>query len=141
LKDIYHAQAYLAGMLTRRACVNRSDALIGLLSNQLREMETIRDKDIDSKDKLEQLNWNFHKAINVAAQSPKVLKVLSVSVRYIPEGFYSLLDGWTTHSEEGHREIVNALTVGDESKAQEAAIKHVVDAGELLVAYFREMRS
>ncbi|HLI16259.1 MAG TPA: GntR family transcriptional regulator [Acidimicrobiales bacterium] len=131
--DIYWAHATLAGELARRACFRADDLLPELLDLDAAWTRAAARGD---SERLEELNFAFHRAINRAADAPKLLLLLRQTLRFIPQRFYSLLPGWAEVSGAGHRRILDALRAGDADSAGEAAERHVLEAGELLAAYF-----
>lgn len=134
VQDVYWMHAVLAGELTRRACERADDALVAALREwaaRCREVAGSGDADL-----LEEANWEFHKAINAAAQAPKLLVILRATLRFIPRGFYGLLPAWTPMSAAGHEAILRAFEQRDPEAARTAAEEHVRDAGELLVELF-----
>lgn len=130
IEDVYRTHAFLAGELTARAA-GRGDA--ELIAELHAIDEAWPDADTDS---LGRLNWQFHRAINHAAASPKLLLFLRNSIRFIPEHFYVLLPEWRDLSARGHRDIAKAIAGHDDQRARAAAEGHVRDAGRLLIAHF-----
>lgn len=140
LADIYEAHAYLMGALARRACAKASPELVERLRRCVALSEEIGFVASSRIHELEDLNWQFHSAINTAASSPKILQLLKVSTRYIPEGFYALLQDWPREAQLGHTRILHAIVAGDPMATQAAAADHVRQAGSLLVRYFQAKR-
>ncbi len=134
IRDIYWIHATLAGELTARACETADNALLDILEKQ--ESLFLECRQANDTTGMEKANWQFHATINKAAASPKLLMLLLSSLRYIPDGFYALVKGWSVLSEQGHVGIIEAFRLHDPSKAREAARSHVLDAGELLIDYF-----
>jgi DNA-binding GntR family transcriptional regulator len=130
IEDVYRTHAFLAGELTARAARRGTPSLINDL--QAIQKEWIA-ADTES---LERLNWRFHRAINRAASSPKLLLFLRNTIRFIPEHFYVLLPEWRDLSSRGHCGIAKAITLHDPERARVVAERHVRDAGRLLVAHF-----
>ncbi|MHB1720510.1 MAG: GntR family transcriptional regulator [Acidimicrobiales bacterium] len=137
LADIYEAHAYLMGALARRACVKASPEMVARLRLYVTRSEEIGLATPSQSDQLEALNWQFHAVINAAAASPKMLQLLKVSTRYIPEGFYSLLPEWSCQAQVDHKLMLQAIADRDPTAAQAAAMDHVRQAGSLLVAQFQ----
>lgn len=140
LEDIYEAHAYLMGTLARRACVTASAEIVAGLRSCIERSGEIGFSTASEIEELEVLNWQFHAMINAAARSPKMLQLLKVSRRYIPEGFYLLLRDWPRDSLAGHQRILRAIAERDSKEAQAAVMDHVREAGSLLVAHFQEKR-
>ncbi len=86
LTDVANVQAHIGGELAARAAVNITD-------EQLRELEKIQTEledayASDDDDRAVRLNHEFHKAINVAADSPKLAQLMSQITRYAPESVF-----------------------------------------------------
>jgi DNA-binding GntR family transcriptional regulator len=129
--DAYWVHARIAGELTARSCDTDSS---GRLADRL---HAVNDDYLDAaatndRPRMEALNWQFHRHINTAAKAPKLLLVLRTVLRSVPDGFYSLLDGWAEASKRGHGDILDAFDARDPQAAGEAAHDHVVEAGQML---------
>ena len=79
-------QAYVGGELAARAAANVTD-------EQLRELEKIQTEledayAADDNEAAVRLNHEFHRAINVAADSPKLAQLMSQITRYAPESVF-----------------------------------------------------
>jgi DNA-binding GntR family transcriptional regulator len=136
VSDVFWMHATLAGELTRRACKNADPALVT-------SVRALEEKFMDAKKsgdavRMGETNWDFHRTINAAADSPKLLRVLRSTLRFIPQDFYALVPEWSGASEQGHDLIVVAFEKGDSKAAGRAAEAHVKEAGELLIRYFTE---
>jgi DNA-binding GntR family transcriptional regulator len=136
VEDIYWMHAVLSGELAARAC--RNDA-----SGVAAELESINAR----WDGLpggaparayEELNWEFHRVLNLAARSPKLLVLLRHTIRFIPDHFYTLLPEWNELSRVGHRRIAAAMRKADPKQVEREAVTHVRDAGNLLIGHFTE---
>jgi DNA-binding GntR family transcriptional regulator len=138
IRDIYWIHATLSGELAARACARQAEVpgLVERLHQHHRELtEGIAGGDTE---RMERANWAFHREINLAANSPRLLMMLGGTLRLIPQHFYALLEGWAPASESGHGALLIAFERGDAAAAREAAAQHVRDAGELLVAHFSD---
>ena len=82
------------------------------------------------------LNWRFHRSINMAAGSPRLVLLLRTALRHIPGELYSRVDEWPAESFRGHRELLERFEEGDEDGVAVKAAAHVHIAGELLIAKF-----
>lgn len=134
MRDSYWMHAVLEGELTRRACVNRGSAL----ALELREQEEAYERAAAAQDEsgLQHSNTAFHRIINRAASSPRLLFLLKTTLRFAREGWYPRIDGWVAQSIEAHAKIIDAFERNDADAAGQAAKQHVLDAAELLIDYF-----
>jgi DNA-binding GntR family transcriptional regulator len=134
VKDLFTAQALLAGELVARAAL-RIDAadLIELESvhKTLRKAASAGDGDL-----VEQLNHEFHRKINLVADSPRLAWMLSISTKFAPRRFFATIPGWSKASAQDHAAIIKALVAGDGDEARHAMMRHMENAGELLAANF-----
>jgi DNA-binding GntR family transcriptional regulator len=126
----------LAGELTARAASLSTDELV----ERLRSIQAAW-LGADSADPtfLDDLNTQFHRWINRAAASPRLLVMLRNTLRMIPDQFYSLVPAWSTASLRSHGAIIDAIAAGDAAAARMAAEQHVHEAGELLLEYFDDL--
>lgn len=136
LEDIYWMHSVLAGELAARACRHASDDLIRRLREVLEH--NLRALGLGDLGAMENGNWAFHRAINVAADSPKLLLLLQTTLSFIPHGFYALVADWGKASEQGHAGILQAIEEHDADGARLASEEHVQQAAQLLIKYFSE---
>lgn len=85
---------------------------------------------------MERANWQFHRAINLAANAPRIRLTLATTLRFIPRGFYGLLPTWGAASVHGHDQILAALEQREAAAAGTAAAAHVCEAGEPVTRFF-----
>jgi DNA-binding GntR family transcriptional regulator len=133
--DMYWLHTTIERQLTRRAC-DRADQVVPDLEACTRAWQGAVDSQL--VERLEELNFRFHRTINQAADSPALARQLRQTLRSIPQHFYSLLPEWAELSAAGHQEILDALRRRDADGAGEAAARHVLDAGQLLIKYFTD---
>lgn len=138
IRDVFRAQALLAGELAARACMRFGDEqLAKLTSLQERLNDAVQ---LSAAGEMESLNHQFHRLINTSASSPKLSWALSVLTRNVPARFYSTIGGWPQASKIDHASILKALYAIDAAAAREATEDHFDHAGELLAAHFERMR-
>jgi DNA-binding GntR family transcriptional regulator len=133
IRDLFAGQALLAGELAARA-VKHSDAAaiadLGALHAQLEVAAKRR-----AHDQLEDLNFRFHRSINLLAEAPKLAWLLGVAVCYAPVRFYSAIDGWPAATVHDHRTVLDAFRRGASKVARAAMSDHITHAGELLAIH------
>jgi DNA-binding GntR family transcriptional regulator len=134
--DVSDVQAHIGGELAARAAANISD-------EQLRELEVIQGQleeayaDDDDDDAV-RLNHEFHRAINVAADSPKLAQLMSQITRYAPESVFPTIAGWPTMSIKHHQRVMAALTKRDEERARTAMAEHLAAGTAPMIDYLIE---
>ena len=131
LADVANLQAHVGGELAARAAVNIDD-------DQLRELKGIQAEleeayagnDIEGTVRL---NHEFHRAINVAAESPKLAQMMSQITRYAPESVFPTIAGWPGQSIKDHRRVVAALAKHDSERARKAMSDHLAAGAAPLI--------
>ena len=121
--DVANMQAHVGGELAARAAVNITD-------DQLRELKQIQAEleeayGGDDNERTVRLNHQFHRAINVAADSPKLAQLMSQITRYAPESVFPAIEGWPEQSIKDHRRILSALEKHDDELARAAMSEHL----------------
>jgi DNA-binding GntR family transcriptional regulator len=77
-------------------------------------------------------NRHLHRAINLAARSPRLLTYLRQAVRVVPNNYFELFPEQERRSRREHAALLNAMERGDASEARRIMEAHVLDAGEAL---------
>lgn len=129
--DVANVQAHVGGELAARAAVNITD-------EQLRELKAIQAQleeayAGDDQGQTVRLNHEFHRAINIASDSPKLAQLMSQITRYAPESVFPTIEGWPGQSIKDHRRILSALEIRDDELARAAMSQHLAaGAGPLI---------
>jgi DNA-binding GntR family transcriptional regulator len=136
LTDVSNVQAHIGGELAARAAANITD-------DQLRELEKIQTEledayASDDDERAVRLNHDFHKAINVAAHSPKLAQLMSQITRYAPESVFPTIAGWPDQSTEHHRKLLAALDKHDEDLARIAMAEHLAAGAAPLIEHLTQ---
>ena len=84
------------------------------------------------------LNHEFHRAVNVAADSPKLAQLMVQITRYAPEVVFPTVGGWPHRSVEDHRRVIAALEKRDPERARTAMAEHFVAGVAPLVGHLME---
>lgn len=128
--DLYSVQSYIAGELAARAAADADKELTETLNQTQELMRKAAAK--EAADEVEHLNFEFHRAINRAAESPKLTWLLGVVVRYVPRRFYALIPGWMDASVKDHDAIIEAFGDHDADRARTTMSAHINHASKLL---------
>lgn len=131
IADVSNLQAHVGGELAARAAQT-------ITAQQLRELSAIHGQLVeayaaDDGDRAVRLNHEFHRAINVAADSPKLAQLMSQITRYAPEAVFPTIAGWPAKSIADHKRILQALKSHDAERARAAMSDHLAaGAGPLI---------
>lgn len=139
IRDLFAAQALLAGELAARAALKRDAAAIQELDELQATLESVADR--QELEELEELNFQFHRRVNLLADAPKISWLLGVCVRYAPRRFYSTIGGWPAATVHDHRLLLDAFHSGSAEAARSAMAAHVLHAGELLAEHLERASS
>ncbi|MFV9633690.1 GntR family transcriptional regulator [Mycobacterium neumannii] len=136
LTDVSNVQAYIGGELAARAAANVTD-------DQLRGLKQIQ-SDLEAAyaatddERAVRLNHEFHRAINVAADSPKLAQLMSQITRYAPESVFPVIAGWPEKSNDHHRRLLAALEQHDERLARAEMSEHLAAGAKPLIDHLTE---
>lgn len=138
IEDIYRVHAFVSGELAALA----SRRLSG---EDVERLATVQGQLVDAQSgghasAVEQLNHEFHRMINRAADSPRLSWFLRTASRYAPREFFARIQGWPDASAHDHSAILDALNQRDPEAARAAMSNHVRHAGDLL-AHHHEARA
>jgi DNA-binding GntR family transcriptional regulator len=122
LADVARVQAFIGGELAARAAENITVEQLAALRAIQDELErAYRQTDLD---RTVRLNHDFHRSINVAADSPKLTQFMSSITRYAPESVFPTLEGWPEQSIKDHRALITAFEARDAEAARAVIAEH-----------------
>lgn len=122
IADVANVQAFIGGELAARAAENISDEQLAALRGIQDDLEQAYEQ--DDLERTVRLNHEFHRTINVAADSPKLTQFMSGITRYAPESVFPTLAGWPTQSMKDHRRVIAAFERRDANRARMAMAEH-----------------
>ncbi len=103
---------------------------------QLAELRELADAIFGATDVVS-ANREFHRALNVASGSPRLLTFLRQAVRVVPTSYFELFPEKEEQSRAEHDALLDAIARGDAAGARAIAEVHVLDAGEALGGWLR----
>ncbi len=120
IADHYQLYGTVSGLAAARA-VSRIDA------STLAALEAVHDAmgRAAEPSEQEQLNFEFHRIINAAADSRRVSGVLRLLARSLPLHFYEFVPEWPLQAQHQHAEIIEAFRGGDAIAAQRSMEQHL----------------
>lgn len=133
LADVANLQAHVGGELAARAADSIDD-------EQLRAIQSIQTQleeayAADDTESAVRLNHEFHRAINVAADSTKLAQMMSQITRYAPEAVFPTIAGWPAQSVKDHRRVLAALAARDAKAARTAMSEHLAAGATPLIEH------
>jgi DNA-binding GntR family transcriptional regulator len=136
IRDLFEAQAVLAGQLAARAASRVSVADLAALAGVQATIE--RAAEYGELELLAELNLRFHQLLNQVAAAPRITWLMGTAARCVPHRMYATIEGWPDSTVNDHRQVMIALQAGSPTKARKAMVDHIVNAGELLAAHFEQ---
>lgn len=136
LADVSGVQAFIGGELAARAATRITDEQLSELKAIQAELEDAYTG--DDHEGAVRLNHEFHRAINVAADSPKLAQMMSQITRYAPESVFPTVAGWPAQSNKGHRRVLAALAQRDPERARTTMSDHFMAGLAPLIDHLRQ---
>lgn len=136
LADVANVQAHVGGELAARAAIN-------ITHDQLRALTEIQEQlekayALDDDEQTVRLNHDFHRAINLAADSPKLAQLMSQITRYAPESVFPTIEHWPDQAVKDHQRVLAALMKRDATLARAAMSEHLAASAIPLIDHLIE---
>ena len=90
---------------------------------------------VESEGDIAGANWAFHREINRASRSPRLLRLLAQTGRMIPMSFFKVFPEQIPCSLTDHDALVEALENKDPHRARTITERHFAESGRLLSAH------
>lgn len=132
LLDLFWAQATIGAELASRAAMKMPMETIERLEKEQREYEIAVAAGDDRL--VPHLGHDFHRAINLAAESPRLALLLRNLTKQLPNRFYASIEGNLSDTVRYHPIILNAIKLRDAKAASSLMFRHISAAGEHLVS-------
>jgi DNA-binding GntR family transcriptional regulator len=131
LLDLFWAQATLGAELAARAAIKMSKEDFV----RLQAIQAEHDAEFKSGDQVgvARTGHQFHRAINLAAQAPRLAMLLGSLTRQLPNRFYASIEGQLQDAVQYHPIIIDALRVRDAQSVRSLMYRHIIGGGEHLV--------
>lgn len=132
IRDGYELYARLSSFAAERAAVRRSDDDLRALASIQEQLEAaVSAGDLE---RASQLNWEFHSTINAAAQSARLLAMLSLLSPSFPHATFQVIPDWPERAIEHHRDILDGLRRGDADAVAALVQDHLDAASRAMLA-------
>ena len=103
----------------------------------VRSLRTTVVATVESEGDIATANWAFHREINRASRSPRLLRMLGQTGRMIPMSFFRVFPEQIPCSLSEHDALVEALEKGDPIAARSVTEKHFAESGQVLSAHLK----
>lgn len=131
IHDLFWAQAQLAGELAARAAQKATpEQLQAMTENIAAYGRAIKEQD---REAIADLGYEFHRLINLAADSNRLALLLGSVVNHLPIRFYTTVEGQVAGAHEEHPLIVDAIRAGSSRKARTIMERHILDGADRLI--------
>ncbi|MEU1997694.1 GntR family transcriptional regulator [Nocardia gamkensis] len=132
VRDLFWAQATMAGELASRAAKSISarelDHLAGVVEAHARAAEN------GSDEALVAYGHEFHRSINLAADSRRLAMLLATVVKQLPNRFYINIEGHREDTLRDHPLILEALQKRRPKAADTLMREHIMSSADELIA-------
>lgn len=123
IQDGYRLNAIVSSFAARRAAEV-------ITEQQLEELERINHQisqavEASNRDRASSLNWEFHRLINQASGSARLLAVLRLLAPTIPHSAFEILQEWPDRAVRDHEEILSALRARDGDLTMDLMQRHI----------------
>jgi DNA-binding GntR family transcriptional regulator len=138
IADVSSVQAHIGGELAARAASNITDAQLAELKEIQKQLEQAYGT--EDHESAVRLNHEWHRAVNVAAESPKLSQLMGQITRYAPESVFPAVEGWPARSIKDHRRVIAALAARDGERARAAMSEHFTAGVGPMVKHLARIR-
>lgn len=126
ISDNFVLMSTLGGMAAQWAAERMTDEQLESILATGRELQATADDD----PALVYRNWLFHREINRACASPRLLHLLRISGRLVPDSL-TMAPEQVSCSKLEHDQLIDALTRRDGKTARKVSEEHFLNAGRL----------
>lgn len=131
LLDIFWAQAIIGAELAARAAKRMSKDEVARLQQLVADHKHANS--VGDADNVVRLGHQFHRTINLAAQSPRLALLLGSLARQLPNRFYASIEGQLEETFMYHPIILDAIRMKDPDSARALMHRHIMSGGDHLV--------
>jgi DNA-binding GntR family transcriptional regulator len=130
IRDIYWMHGTFAGELTARAWDNKTPELIdNLAALHASYKRAVQSNDVEG---FTSLNWQFHAALNRAADAPTIVRALSNTLHYFPS-LRTEVAGWADVAGRWQSGVLTQFKSGDREKARWVAESSIQQSAEMFI--------
>lgn len=138
LRDLFWAQATVGAELAGRAVARISDEEF----QKLRDLHRQHEEAVAAQDDplAARLGHEFHRTINLAADSPRLALLMGNLAKQLPNRFYASIEGQLEGAVKYHPIIIDAIGVKDVEAVRSLMFRHIYSGAELLIAMLHRQK-
>ncbi|NKQ55520.1 GntR family transcriptional regulator [Amycolatopsis sp. K13G38] len=136
VRDLFWAQAQLAGELAARAAKAITPDQLAVLEANVADYE--KAFAAGDQEQVADLGHQFHRQINLAADSHRLALLLGTVVSQLPNRFYAQIEGHVGGTRQAHPLILDAIRKRASRQARSLISEHLREGGDQLVAMLEE---
>ena len=131
LVDLFWAQATVGAELAARAAKKMTKADFA----KLQELHAAHERAVATGDTdvAARTGHQFHRTINLAAESPRLALLLGGLTKQLPNRFYASIEGQLQGAVEYHPIIMNAIRMKDAEAVRSLMYRHIISGAEHLI--------
>jgi DNA-binding GntR family transcriptional regulator len=130
LRDIFWAQAVIGAELAARATAKMSKADL----DKLQQLDAEHEEAFKAGDERHvRLGYEFHRFINLAADSPRLTLLLGNLSRQLPNRFYASIEGQVSDTLKYHPIILEAMRAKDSEAVRALMFSHIMHGADHLI--------
>jgi DNA-binding GntR family transcriptional regulator len=134
--DLFWAQSQLAGELAARAAKRITPQELDQLEALVKDTEAaIARGDVEE---IGQLGHQFHRIINLAADSDRLARLLAGVVKHLPNHFYASIEAQVKSASSQHEQLIDALRRRDARQARKITEAHIVESADYVIKMLEE---
>ena len=136
IRDLFWAQAQLASELAARAAKKITPETVARLEEIDGQFRAAVER--GDQDAIADLGHQFHREINLAADSRRLTLLLGSVVRHLPNRFYASIEGQVASTHDDHPELIEALRARNARKARSLTEKHIREGADGVIHMLEE---
>ncbi len=122
--DHYQLFGQVAGLAAARAVARMNDDQVADLVRINQQL--LRSKDVEEQ---QRLNHEFHRRINMASESQRIISMVGLLSRSLPMPYDKLPPEWLADADQQHSDIIDAFMRRDTLAAQRSMEQHIASSG------------
>jgi DNA-binding GntR family transcriptional regulator len=131
VRDLFWTQSRLAGELAARAARQITREELGYLEEVMNQYNGAMTR--GDTDEIGRLGHQFHRAINVAARSDRLARLLASVVKHLPNHYYASLEARISTAPREHQEILEALSRRQVKRVRALTEAHIEERADFVI--------